>query len=426
MGSAIWDNRDIYFFGKLLYNEAMRELQLTEVSYLSTAGGYEVVEGTPTTQRGIYEPTVDYDDLLRRIEEANETYKVITSSDGRRYEVAIFNAEQRETARVVKPSTSFSSLYKNPANALETALTATINPEAAYIYVGSFGNHPTGHLRPSELAYIAKTGRYSTGNGTSEQPYKVLDSVVDLAKTLTEHDLAPTHLSGNVEAGRLALALMTALPENTIRGAYLNGLDGISSDTHYMAPKLIEDMQSRIVRHGKDGRPGEMTTANIDDVKQRMPRIYHGLGRIAHYAPLPVFLFPRDVIDKLAVTQGFRQHNHLGDLANHAVYHDLLAALYNQETTITMQFNSESAIHSLEACKKFGKIIMDGLPEEKRDTRQVRLWIGEGKLDQNTDAPYEYARLEGLAFPDIMQRMAVIVGSAGKLALPLQPIARTA
>jgi hypothetical protein len=326
----------------------------------------------------------------------------------------VFNPENATDARILKPSTSFSSGYKNPANLIETALAATVNPGASYVYIGSFGNHPTGHMGATDLWHVARTGRYTTGDGSSDQPYQALDSVKDMAEAVEDHDLAPTHMTADVEAGRLALGLMSALDTDSIKGAYLNGLDGISPSASYVRAKLSEDLKSRIHRRGiGDGRPGELTPVNIKEAKKRMPNIYRGLGRVAHLAPLPVLLFPRDDFDKALTTVGFRGHHHLDDLEDHAVYNDMSAALRCQKATITLQFNRESDIHDVEDCKKFGGLVMDNIPSDiLSEDRGVRLLIGEGHLDQNTDTPYDRTRVERYAFPDVRHRMAVLAGGA--------------
>src|SRR4051812_2794052 len=100
----------------------MSEVQLQLVSYERTPTGVEVVSGAPTELRGLHTPDIYHDDLVKRFDEANDTYEVITGPSGRRYEKFIMNADKLKQARVVKPSTSFSSGYKNPANVMEIAL----------------------------------------------------------------------------------------------------------------------------------------------------------------------------------------------------------------------------------------------------------------------------------------------------------------
>lgn len=385
----------------------MSEIQLSQIDYELVGGRYKPTSRTPDTLRGLYPPEIDYEDLRERLTEANDSYEVITGSTGRRYEVAVLNHAKLSSARILHPSTSFSSLYKNPGNALELALTATANPGAAYIYVASFGNYPSGHMDARDLHYVAKTGRYTTGDGSSDHPYKPLESVTDMAETLAERGLAPTHFSADVEAGRLALGLACAFESDSVDGLYLNGLDGISHSAKYASAKLSEDLRSRIRRRGiGSGQPGELTPFNIKDVKRQMPNVYSKLGRIAHLAPLPVLLFPGDVKDKLYTTNGFRQHDNLDMLADHAVFQDLQAALRRQDTTITLQFNKNSAIHNDEDCVRLGELAMNAIPSTMRtEDRRVRVLVGEGGLDEHTDAPYGRTRVERYAFADIRHLM---------------------
>jgi hypothetical protein len=391
----------------------MSEVQLKQIDYTPSPDGHEVVVGAPESIRGLYVPTIDYEQLLAKYEEGNETYQLITGESGRQYETILFNADKLDKALILKVSTSFSSAYKNPANVIETALAAAANPGAAYLYVASLGNHPTGHMKFRDLMHVARTGRYTAGDGTPELPYRPLGSVEDMAGAIEDHYGAPTHVTSDTEGGRLALGLMTAFSPDRVGFAYLNGLDGISEGA-YVMPKLSEDLHSRVRRRQipeDEAQPGELTPLHIKDVKQRMPAIYSGLGRIAHIAPLPVFLYPRDDFDKGCVTLGSMGHRDLANLPQHAVFQDMEAALRQQPATITLQFNKESAIHVEDDCIRFGKLVMDHLPEASQDgSRRVRLLVGEGTLDYQTDAPQERTRIERHVFPDIMHQMALLAG----------------
>jgi hypothetical protein len=408
----------------------MREIALTQVDYQPSPDGYEIIASDPSDSHGLYAPDPDiiYEDLQKRLEEGNDTYEIIHGPSGRNYEIAIFNPAKLAVARILRPSTSFSSLYKNPGNALEIALSAAANPGAAHIYIASFGNQPTGHMTSTDRKYVSQTGRYTRGNGTLAHPYRPIASVQDMAEALQSHDprLAPTDLSTDAEAGRLALGLMAAFEHNSIKGAYLNGLDGISPSAHYEAARLSEDLRSRIHRRGiGEGKPGELTPVNIKDVKKRMPRIYHGLGSVAHIAPLPVFLYPKDVRDKLELTKGFRGHKDLLSLTEHAVANDMLAALTRQNTMITLQFNKESAEHDIGDCIKFGGMIMNCISEEMRtEERGVRLLIGEGGLDKHTDAPHDRTRVERYVLSHIQHMLGRILTDSD--ILQLKPVKKVA
>lgn len=402
----------------------MEELALKQIDYERVGDEHEVQIGQPQELHGLHAPgDIHQEELLKMYDEGNDTYQLLTGADGRTYETITFNADKRDQAHIIKPSTSFSSALKNPGNVIEAALSAAANPGAAYTYVGSFGNHPTGHMSRHDRWHNMRTGRFTSGDGSPHAPYEALNSVQDMASTLVEHLGQPTHVTADAEGGRLALGLMTALPQDSLRGAFLNGIDGISKGA-YVMPKLAEDLKSRVARRqidGADAKPGELVALQIKEVKRRMPNIYSGLGRIAHIAPLPVLLFPRDDRDKLQSTIGCMGNRNMLDLSNRAVFQDMSAALRQQEATITLQFNTESAIHDQDDVPRFGKLVMDHIPTElQSDKRRVRLLIGEGTLDYQTDAPHDRTRIERYAFPDITHKMTEYAGALALKSLPQQ------
>lgn len=393
----------------------MSELQLKQVEYeLLPSGLYVPHSEEPQAIRGQHVPDqVEHEDLHKRFVEGNDTYQVTTDARGMTHETILFNADMASKALILKPSTSFSSAYKNPANVLDVALAATLNPGAAYLYWGSDGNYPTGHMLHKDRAYRYRTARYTVGDGSEATPYRVLDSYRYFAEMLEEQDRAPTHLSADQEAGRAAVAIMAALSPGTVRGAYLNGIDGISPSASYVKAPFVEDMKSRVYRRSiGDGKVGELTPVNIKELKRAMPAIYSGLGKIAHLAPLPVFLFPLDVRDKIGLTLGFRGHKDLTDLADHAVFQDMSAALRQQEAMITMQFNEGSQQHDLEDCGAFSQAVMNNIPEELRsENRGVRMLLGTGNWTESTDKPYEAVRTQRLGLPDIKHDMRALTAA---------------
>jgi hypothetical protein len=397
------------------------EVALTQIDYNLGESGYEVTAGHPMELRGLHAPTIDREELVSRFREANDTYSIITGPSGRQYEVIVFNPGKSSKARIMKPGTSFSGVRKNPANMIEVGAAAAHSPDVEFLYFTPFGNEPTDSMDIEDLLYLSSRGRNTRGTGTEEDPYRALGSIEDAAEALANHNLTPTHFSADAEAGRLALGFMVAFDRDTIKGAYFNGIDGISPSASYVRARLAEDLQSRIRRRGiGEGQPGELTPVNIKEVKKCMPNVYSGFDRIAYVVPLPrriahvapvPLLHLRDVFDKLLLTRGYRGHNNLANLSDHAVYQDMSAALRHQNGPITLQFNKESAVHNVDDCIRFGKIAMEGMPESVRtDERRVRLLIGEGKLDHHTDAPHDRLRTEQQAFSDIMRRMAVVAG----------------
>ncbi len=409
----------------------MSEIPLRQVDFVPSPTGYEVETGEPTALRGLQASPVEYHELASRMDEANTSYSMVRGPSGKRYERIIFNAHKLAEAQVYKSATSFSSGYKNPANVLETALQATMNPDAAYIYLGALGNRPSRHMKLRELGYIALRGRYTKGSGTDADPYRPLPTVADWAVAAQSGLPKPerTYFIADAEGGRAALGLMSAFAANSVHGVLLNGVDGISHTRNYAGVKLLEDAKSRIYRRRKaPEQPGELTPVNIKDLKRRMPNVYRRFGRIAHNAPLPL-VFVRDVFDKLLVTAGFMRNDRLQRLGRHAVFHDMRAALMQQDATATLIFNSDSAIHEEEPCIEFGKTVMNSLPEDMRTaTRRVRLLLGQGTLDHNTDRPHDYARIIGQTFPDIMRQMTARAGGLAthSAVFGLAPLQRSA
>lgn len=391
----------------------MSTLQLEQVRFENFGDSFEPIRDTMQGQHTPHE--VDYDELHERFLEGNDTYRVVRDRRGMTHELILFNADQAHKAVILKPSTSFSSGLKNPANVLETALSATMNPGAAYLYWGSDGNYPTGHMSDEDRRYRRQTGRYTRGDGSAEHPYEAVDSIKYFAEMLTsgKHAPVPTHGMADQEAGRVLLGVMTALEGDSIKGAYFNGIDGVSPGKNYVAAPFLEDMQSRIRRRRANDqtKPGELTPYNIKDIKQTMPSIYRDLGKIAHLAPLPVFIFPRDVRDKIGLTLGFRGHKDLSDLNDHALYHDMSAALQRHDATFTLQFNEGSQQHDLEKCITFSQEVMNHIPSELRTaTRGLRLFLGKGTWTKSTDEPLEATRVQRLALPDITHMFKLLAG----------------
>ena len=392
---------------------------MSQVDYVLGKDGYEMRRGTPETLRGVaHAAEVEYDDLVLRIEEGNENYRVTRDRFDTRHETVLFNGNRAGNALILKPSTTFSSALKNPGNFLETALAATLNPDAAYMYWGAY-NYPSGHLRPADRTYVRQTGRYTHGDGSDQDPYRAVDSIKDVVDMFARQERVPTHFVADQEAGRLVLPIMVEI--GTTRGAYLNGIDGISPRASYAKASFMEDVQSRIRRRRMgDGQPGELTPVNIKDVKHRVPTIYTGLGRIAHLPIVPLVLFPRDDAAKVNLMVAYSRHNDLDDLVDHAVYQDMSAALQGtdvpaeaEQPLITMQFNRESTQHDLEDCFRYGQLVMGSIPAGMRSPgRSVRILVGDGTWTQNTDAPYDSSRMQRLGLPDIRHHLMLAGGRA--------------
>lgn len=350
----------------------------------------------PKQLTGLHEHDPDYDKLMGVIE--NARYGVYHGRSGRPYEILTFNHHNLNRGDVyIKPSTSFSSAYKNPANVLETALLAESNPDASYVYIASFGNHPTGLMDKQDRKHVSRTGRQTKGLGTQEEPYEHLESYADMAQVLMDNGIHPTHFTADEEAARIVYGLMRALPSDTIKGALLNGPEGFSSTASYNRVQFTEDMRSRIRRRTqKDDNTGDLTPVNIKEVKKRLPEIYRGLGKIAHLAPLPLFLFPKDVYLKAHLMRAYSRHNKLDNLADHAVYHDLRAALESHSARIVMQLGIENRLQDVSACVTVGALVMNSLSSEQTASgeRSISIVLGEGGHNEHTDNPRGRAAIE--------------------------------
>lgn len=341
-------------------------------------------------------PEITAEEIQDRLAEANWTYEVIQGPGGRKYEIAVFNPDSTGP-RIVRPSTSYTSIYKNPGFSLETAVLAAAIPEALHITVANFGNKPTGNMGMGDLIYVARTGRYTRGDGSDLNPFRALGSVEDMAEALDKAGLSPDYVSADVEAGRLALGLMAASESKTIVGAFLNGLDGISSTGGYARKKLNEDMKSRAERRRKENtHPYDVTPDNIKITKEKMPRVYHGFGKYAHKAPF----YPSDLFHKGLVTLGHAGSDNMMWPDKHAIFNDMQAAMINQpDANITLQFNRQSKIHDIADCVALGGLVLRNLAEKglASQAKRLSLILADGTLDQRTDDPMARARIERYA-----------------------------
>lgn len=387
----------------------MSELNIEQIGYALGPNGYEATAPQPIQGVQEFEP-VDPDVLLDIIRDADDTYRIEMDRTGRTHESLIFNADQMENGLIFKPSTSFSGAKKNPGNMLETALYAALNPGVAVLYWTSFGNNPTGMMSLRDQAYYVRTGRMTKGDGSDEHPYTALDSIKDLVDMLSVHDRLPTQVTADQEAGRLALGVATELPEGTVSSAYLHSLEGVFKKKHYVRSSVAADIDSRQRRRSQEeSLPGEVTPENIRELKDAMPSIYSGLRRYAHIAPIPVIIYPRDDLVKLGVLWPANKHMDLDNLGDHAIYHDMSAAMRRQPMTVTMRFDREDPEQDMTPLYELCADVLNGLPEDLRSPeRTFSLLIGEGTATDSTDKPYKGARLQrmGLKFPPILRAIA--------------------
>jgi hypothetical protein len=385
-------------------------IELNKIDFRLTEHGYE--PGQAQVLHGLEKPQISESDYLARLDEINETWRIITdSSSGRQFEVAVVNQDKLDKDAVLFPSTQFSSLIQNPGNAIELAAHGAANPNAARIYIAYFGNGGSQSLTRQERKYLAKTGRFTFGNGTEGQPYGWLPSVSAMAYALAENGYTPNHVSGDESGARLGLGVMSALGSDTIKDAYFNGPPGVSAKGNYSTGMLKEDLDSRKERRKTtdldDSLPGEVVPPRISQAKDRLPGIYKAIT----HRGLLLGTYLHAPVNMNANRKAFAGHNDLGDPHNHALIQDTVAALSFQKAIIGMQFNRLSRLHDIEACLKFGKLVMDRIPHELRDEKRgLEIIIGTGTLDSHTDLPQERWRTERYALPSIMNLFKLLTG----------------
>jgi hypothetical protein len=399
----------------------MNELGIRQVIYEPGQHGYQPREKRLDVSDGLVMPAeVDHDEYLKRIKEADENRQVFIDSAGKHHELTIMNADKVEHAIIFRPSTSFSSITKNPAWMLEGAFLAASYPNAAHVNWSSFGNYATSGMSFSDVLHNIRTGRLTRGDGSEADPYQALDSVKRLVELLERNDLLPTHFVADQEAGRLVLPMMVELPEDSVKGVALNGINGIAAGASYVKAPLMEDAASRIRRRQMgNGETGDATPANIKELKANMPHVYHGWQKYIHIAPLTLALLRDDLYKggHLIATSG---HNDLDNTGQHAVYQDMRAALQRQDVRIDLQFNAKSSQHrNLDDCIRLGKLIMEGLTEigaDDGEQRGVRLLLSdEGTWSGNTDQPRQTSAIRLLGLPGITRLAILSTGLGSRL-----------
>jgi hypothetical protein len=375
---------------------------------------------TPETHRGAY---------LECLDDINQSFGVAADPEtGLKFEVAAVNLQALRKARamgkeeeinvVVFHSTDFSSLTQNIGNAIELAGMGAANPNTCYIYVAYPGNGRSQNLKGDDRKIFKKTGRLTTGSILDGTEYKAVPHAQAMSRAVEEHfDLEAGHVSSNRSGGKMSLAHMAAARENSIKDAYLNGLQGVSKDAEYGDLDLfVEQTQSRVDRRvHSEYEPGKVTPETIREAKPRLPRIFEAddhkkvlygtYGRAAGWGLLPRGNF---MMNRRALSG----HDDLNDLQNHALFQDAMAALMRQEALITLQANLESPGHNIEECIKLGSAIMNHIPANMRsDRRGIEFYIGTGKLEAHTDNPASRLGAERSAFRGSVVRFMRLVFS---------------
>src|SRR5438045_6285207 len=149
------------------------------------------------------------------------------------------------------PSTMYSSLTQNIGNALELAAQGAAAPNTARVYIAFPGNGGSDNLSRNDRHYLADTGRF-TKDG------EALESVLALVRALgVNYKEIPIMISADIEAGRLGLGIMTALPPDTVTSAYFHDLPGISPTVGASYISVMFSAQQEAQREGLKEDPEE-------------------------------------------------------------------------------------------------------------------------------------------------------------------------
>lgn len=405
----------------------MAEMQRETVQYGGTGQGHSTHSIITGELRGLHEPDVPYEAYKSRLVEINDTWSIIDDPEtGDRFEIAVVNESSLPKDMVLFPSTDFSSLTQNVGNAIELAASGAEKPNTAIVYVAYPGNGGSRSLHASDRVHFMRTGRFTHGSHTDPAGYRPVRTVAAMARAVEAHIGTPNHISGDISGARLGLGLMAALDKNSIKDAYLNGIPGISPTAHYAAAMLKEDLAGRIERR-RDGEyiPGEVVPASIREAKALLPKVYKGLGHDA----LWLSTYGKAAVNVPVNLMGLRGHDNLDRLPEHAVFQDIMAALVRQESIITLQFNRESTLHNVGDCVRFGKLVMDHIPDElQSDNRGVELLISTGTLDEHTVNPAGRLASERYGLRSIARFMRLVLRGDGSTAteLPLAELEKAA
>lgn len=348
------------------------DLQVEEVIYHNH--GNQNIEDLRVTI-----PQIIASEYKERLKEIRETYEIIRDSHtGRAFEIAIVNRNQLKNGAVLMPSTMFSSLTQNRGNAIELAAHGAASPHTARIYVAFPGNGGSANLSRRDRRYLARTGRFTQDN-------MAMESVAALAHALEERNIPIQSISANAEAGRLGLGIMAALPADTVRSAYFNGLPGISPlYASYITIMMREDREGQRARTVEDRTEEyKVSERTMAEAKPYLSNLYHGCQHWRRF----IWTYVRAVPNMAAYTKAFSQYDDMDAPQSHAVFQDMLIALRRQkQARMTLEFGELSELHSIMECKRYGQMVTQELGETS-DQSRLQLYIHDGSLDFHTIYP---------------------------------------
>lgn len=354
------------------------QLQLEQIQY---ARNGELVDESMNVKLDIHQ--IIEKEYRKRLQEINETYGIIHDRQtGHAFEIAYVNKNQLQNGAILMPSTMFSSLTQNIGNAIEFAAHGAAAPNDARVYLAFPGNGMSDSLSRPDRQYFAHTSRF-TRNG------EAIESIAALARAFDQEGIPIKSISANVEAGRLGLGILAALPPNTVTSVYLNGLPG-TSDKAFLGPMGRTDRKDQSKRREEDPREKyKVNDRTMREAKAALPNIYgHGLyGRTEHFFQL-LSIYLRAMPNMQTGVHAFEQHHDLQFADTHAALQDTLAALKRQNRTeITFQFGKLSLLHDINECKQFGKKVAEELAKSSHQCSIQLLIDPRGSLDEHTHAP---------------------------------------
>jgi len=246
--------------------------------------------------------------------------------------------------------------------------------------------------------YLAETGRF-TKEG------EALESVLALVRALrafgVKYKEIPIMISADMEAGRLGLGIMAALPPNTVTSAYFHDLPGISPTVGAPYTTVMFESQQDIHREGLKEDPDEpyrVTDRTKEEGKFFLsdiyPKMFPDISKGMKYRMRFLSTYMRALPNIRAYVRAFSQYNDLQVPERHAVLQDTLTALQRQkQVKITFHFGQNCRLNSIMECKNFGQKIAEALSKTANHSN-IRLFIYPGPCYFHTNKPSNRWALE--------------------------------
>ncbi len=371
----------------------MKPLKIDQITY-DKDGSPVLLENKPLDI-----PQVSEEEFTKRLHEISRTFKVIRDfKTGRAFEIAIVNEGELKNGAILMPSTMYSSLTQNIGNAIELAAQGAAAPNVARVYIAFPGNGGSDNLSRKDRHYLADTGRF-TKDG------EALESVLALVRALraagVNYNEIPIMISADMEAGRLGLGIIAAMPPDTVTSAYFHDLPGISPTVGAPYMTVMFEAQQQTQREGLKDDPDEPYRVN-DRTKEEAkfflsdiyPKMFPDISEGMKYRTRFLSTYLRALPNMRAYIRAFSQHNDLLVPERHAVLQDTLTALQRQKKIkITFHFGQDCSLNSILECRNFGPKIAEEL-SKTANQGNIRLFIYPGPCYFHTNNPSNRWALE--------------------------------